>query len=116
MPLESFGLRQMIAAQSAPGAQYDEFLRVPALSGGLYMLPAGASDPQQPHSEDEVYYIVQGSGQIRVGDEDQAVEAGTLVYVPAHVPHRFHTITEDLAILVLFAPAEYTLANESQGG
>jgi mannose-6-phosphate isomerase-like protein (cupin superfamily) len=84
------------------------------MSSGIYLLPAGAVDPQQPHSEDEAYYVVRGRGQIRVGYEDQEVEAGSFVYVPAHVPHRFHTITEDLAILVLFAPAEYSLQNKGQ--
>jgi mannose-6-phosphate isomerase-like protein (cupin superfamily) len=112
--MDSFEIRKLIAEQTAPDAHYAEFLRVPALSGGLYTLPAGVSDPQQPHSEDEVYYIVSGRGQIRVAEEDQMVEAGTLVYVPAHVPHRFHTIAEDMAILVLFAPAEYSLRDEGQ--
>lgn len=89
---------------------YHEFLRVPALSVGLYELAAGSNDPQQPHSEDEVYYVTSGQGMIRVGDEDQAVSAGTIVFVAAHAVHYFHTITEDLSILVFFAPAEGTFA------
>ena len=112
--MDSFNLEQLVAEQAASDPKYVEFLRVPALSGGMYMLPTGSVDSQKPHSEDEVYYIVRGYGQIRVGDKDQAVEAGTLVYVPAYVPHRFHTITEELAILVLFAPAEYSLQGERQ--
>ncbi len=76
---------------------------------GLYVLKAGGIDPQQPHSEDEVYYIAAGRGMIRVGGEDQPVEAGSVVFVAAGVEHRFHSITEDLHILVFFAPAEYTL-------
>lgn len=105
---------QLIAEQAASDRQYVEFLRVPSMSSGMYLLPAGGIDPQQPHSEDEVYYVVCGRGQIRVGDKDLAVEAGTFVYVPALVPHRFHTIVEDLAILVLFAPAEYSLRDKGQ--
>jgi mannose-6-phosphate isomerase-like protein (cupin superfamily) len=85
---------------------YLEFLRVPALSMGLYELAAGCADPQQPHTEDEIYYVVSGAAMIRVGDEDQAVSAGSIVYVAAHVPHHFHSITEDLSVLVVFAPAE----------
>lgn len=112
--MNSHNLEQMIAEQAASDPKYVEFLRVPAMSSGLYLLPAGAADPQQPHSEDEVYYVVRGRGQIRVEDEDQAVEAGSFVYVSAHIPHRFHTITEDLAILVLFAPAEYSLQSKGQ--
>ena len=85
---------------------YLEFLRVPALSMGLYELAAGSHDPQQPHDEDEIYYVVSGQGVIRVGDEDQPVCAGSVVYVAAQVVHHFHSITEDLSILVFFAPAE----------
>jgi mannose-6-phosphate isomerase-like protein (cupin superfamily) len=95
---------------------YLEFLRQPALSMGLYELAAGSKDPQGPHTEDEVYYVISGRGQIRVGDEDQPVRAGSIVYVAANVEHYFHTITEVLSILVVFAPAEYTaestVANE----
>ncbi len=85
---------------------YLEFLRVPALSVGLYNLPAGSADPQQPHTEDEVYYVVSGQGTIRINTEDRPVEPGTIIYVAAGVEHRFHTITADLTVLVFFAPAE----------
>jgi mannose-6-phosphate isomerase-like protein (cupin superfamily) len=70
------------------------------------VLPAGASDPQQPHTEDEVYHVVSGKGHIRVGAEDRAVGAGTVVFVEAGVDHRFYDIEEDLTVLVFFAPAE----------
>ena len=89
---------------------YLEFLRVPAISMGLYELAAGSHDPQEPHSEDEVYYVVSGRGMIRVGDEDRAISPGSIVYVTAHVEHHFHSISEDLSILVFFAPAERSLA------
>ena len=89
-----------------PRERYVEFLRVPALSAGLYVLPAGDTDPQRPHREDEIYYVTSGRGMIRVGTEDHPVEPGSVVYVPPRVAHRFHSITEDLRVLVVFAPAE----------
>ena len=64
------------------------------------------ADPQQPHTEDEVYYVVSGQGLIQVGTEDRRVDAGTVVFVKAGVPHRFYKITEDLTMLVFFAPSE----------
>jgi quercetin dioxygenase-like cupin family protein len=109
--MEAFALDDLRAERAQAGRLYLEFLRVPALSMGLYELPAGGVDPQQPHTEDEVYYVVRGAGQIRVGDEDRAVRAGSVVFVAAGVDHRFHSITEDLAILVFFAPAEYSRAS-----
>ena len=101
-----FELAPLLDQRRQSGRLYLEFLRVPALSAGLYELPAGAADPQQPHGEDEVYYVVRGRAVVQVGAEDRPVQAGSVVYVAANVPHRFHSITEDLTLLVLFAPAE----------
>ena len=84
---------------------YYEFFRAPAISMGLYVLPAGAADPQSPHTEDEAYYVVSGSGTVQVDGEDRAVAAGSIIYVGREISHRFHSITEDLTILVIFAPA-----------
>ena len=106
--MDAYELRDLLEQQAATGRAYQEFLRVPSMSIGLYSLPAGGVDPQQPHTEDEVYYVVSGRGQIRVGDEDRPVGPGSIVFVAATVDHRFHTIEEDLTILVFFAPAEYS--------
>jgi mannose-6-phosphate isomerase-like protein (cupin superfamily) len=108
MLMDAFEVSQLINEQQQLGQAYMEFLRVPALSVGLYVLPAGGVDPQMPHTEDEVYYVVEGRGFIRVGEEDRVVEPGTMVFVAANVEHRFHTISEDIKILVFFAPAEYS--------
>ena len=106
--MQSLDLAELIQQHASDQATYQEFLRVPALSSGLYFLPAGSQDPQQPHAEDEIYYVIRGRGAIRVGGEDRAVQPGTFVFVAAGVDHRFHSIAEDLAVLVLFAPAEST--------
>jgi mannose-6-phosphate isomerase-like protein (cupin superfamily) len=104
--MDAFEISQIIAKQQESGKAYLEFLRVSSLSVGLYALPAGGVDPQQPHIEDEVYYVLSGRGVIRVGEEDRAVQPGSLIFVAAQAEHRFHSITEDLKILVFFAPAE----------
>ena len=104
--MDAFELAELIAKRAKSNQRYLEFLRVPALSVGLYVLPAGGVDGQQPHTEDEVYYVASGRGAFRCGAEDRPVAAGSLLYVPAHVEHRFHSIEEELVILVFFAPAE----------
>lgn len=101
-------VQQLTEEQQQKGSAYLEFFRVPSLSTGLYMLPVGGIDGQQPHTEDEVYYVVRGNAHIRIADVDYPVESGSVIYVDAHVPHRFHSITEELAVIVFFAPAEYT--------
>jgi len=88
------------------GKRYSEFLRVPAMSAGIYVLPAGGADPQSPHKEDEMYYVVRGRARMRAGSEDHAVSEGSIIFVAAGVEHRFYEITEELMALVFFAPAE----------
>ena len=106
--MEAYELVHLIDQQNQSGQDYLEFLRVPSLSAGLYMLAAGAVDMQEPHTEDEIYYVISGRGYIQVDQESRPVDAGSLVFVKARVEHRFHTITENLRVLVIFAPAEYS--------
>jgi mannose-6-phosphate isomerase-like protein (cupin superfamily) len=88
------------------GKPYREFLRVPGMSAGIYVLPAGGIDSQAPHQEDEMYYVVRGRARMRAGMEDEAVGEGSIIFVGAGVEHRFYEITEELMVLVFFAPAE----------
>jgi mannose-6-phosphate isomerase-like protein (cupin superfamily) len=104
--MQAFELAQLIFDRAASNKLYLEFLNIPDLSMGLYVLPVGGTDPQSPHTEDEIYYVVSGQAQIKVADEDRQVQAGSIVYVAKNVEHRFHTIQEDLTVLVFFAPAE----------
>lgn len=99
-------LPRIIESHRKSGEAWTEFLRVPSLSMGVYVLGAGAVDPQEPHTEDEVYYIVEGRGMLRVGTEDQAFRPGSLLFVPARAEHRFHDLQQELVALVFFAPAE----------
>lgn len=85
---------------------YTEFLRTPDLSAGIYRLAAGAEDQQKPHSEEEIYYVLAGHGRFESGGRDVAVKPGDVLFVPVGERHRFHAITQDLELLVFFAPAE----------
>jgi mannose-6-phosphate isomerase-like protein (cupin superfamily) len=83
---------------------YHEFLRVPALNAGIYVLRAGEPDPQQPHEQDEIYYVTNGTASFACdGHKDQPVTTGAVIYVEKGVAHRFYSITEDLTLLVVFA-------------
>lgn len=86
---------------------YVEQLRRPDLSFGTYRIPAGGTDPQSPHTEDELYVIASGSATF-IGDDTGTVDVvpGTVLFVPAGEGHRFVDIREDLVALVLFGPAE----------
>lgn len=105
--MQAFELSELIAQREWSSKAYLEFLKTPDLSMGLYALPAGGIDSQLPHTEDEVYYVVSGRAKIKVADENRDVQAGSVVYVAKNVEHRFHSIEQDLTVLVFFAPAEY---------
>ena len=102
--MDAFEIADIIAQQGLKGRRYHEFFRTETLSLGLYFLPTGAQDLQAPHAEEEVYYVLEGQGLVRVGDEDRPVSAGSTVFVGVGVEHRFHSITQDLKLLVFWAP------------
>ena len=103
---EFFAVSEIEAQRALSGKLYREFLRVPTISAGLYVLPAGAPDPQRPHHEDEMYYVVRGKARFRAGEANQEISAGSVLFVAAAVEHSFYDISEELALLVFFAPAE----------
>jgi mannose-6-phosphate isomerase-like protein (cupin superfamily) len=105
--MEHFELPRLFAERPA-GHNYFELIRVPAMSAGLYVLQPGEPDQQGTHREDELYYVVGGNATLRVGDEDRPATPGTAIFVPAGVTHHFHSITAELRVLVVFAPAETT--------
>jgi mannose-6-phosphate isomerase-like protein (cupin superfamily) len=107
-----FDLGQVLTQREQAGRAYLEFLRVASLSMGVYHLKAGQADLQQPHTEDEVYFVVGGRARFRAAQEVRSVEAGAMLFVEKAVEHRFFDVTEDLTLLVFFAPAEGSL----QGG
>ena len=113
--MDAFELADLVARRTAAGRAYLEFLRVPDLSLGLYVLPAGGTDGQQPHTEDEAYHVISGRARITVGDEVRDVGPGSIVFVAAGVPHRFHDILEEVVILVVFGPAEGARAAATGG-
>ena len=106
--MDAWELDDLETARRVKGTPYHEFVSVPDLSGGLYVLEAGAVDGQAPHTEDELYVVMSGRGRITVGDEVRHVRAGTVIFVAAGVTHQFHDIEERLLLLVAFGPAEYS--------
>jgi mannose-6-phosphate isomerase-like protein (cupin superfamily) len=104
--MHTFELKQLLEQAETGGHRYHEFLSVPDLSMGLYRLQAGEADPQSPHDQDEVYYVLKGRASIQVNGAVSAVEPGSIVYVEARAAHKFIDIEDDLTVLVFFAPAE----------
>ena len=100
---QTFDIPKLVDGLEGKSVEYREFLKVDALSCGLYHLDAGSKDMQSPHDEDEVYYVISGRAQLRIGDEVREVSAGSLLYVGATEEHSFFEIEDDMTLLVFFA-------------
>jgi mannose-6-phosphate isomerase-like protein (cupin superfamily) len=84
---------------------YVEQLRTESMSVGTYSIPAGGVDDQAPHHEEEIYVVTAGRATFVTPSGAEPVETGDVLFVPAEEEHRFVDITEDLSLLVFFAPA-----------
>jgi mannose-6-phosphate isomerase-like protein (cupin superfamily) len=103
---QSFSLNAVEKSQNSAATAYQEFLRRPGFSMGMYLLPAGGQDAQHPHSADEVYTVQHGRAQLEVEGETIDVGPGDVISVDRGRDHHFLNITEDLAVLVVFAPPD----------
>ena len=74
------------------------------LTVGTYSIAAGGLDDQSPHTEDEIYVIQSGRATLVTTSGIADVGPGSVVFVPAGEAHKFTEVTEDLALLVIFAP------------
>jgi len=110
MGMQSFYSIDEIGKQLSSLRPYTEFLRVPAMSCGVYVLQPGEEDRQVPHNEDEIYYVISGSAHMKITaenqpEQDRAIAAGDVIFVKSREEHRFHGVTQELVLLVVFAPA-----------
>jgi mannose-6-phosphate isomerase-like protein (cupin superfamily) len=103
---QAFELNELQSKSVGDGGPYTEFLRRPNVSMGIYSLAAGGEDLQHPHDADEVYVVLRGAATLRVESDNFDVRTGSVVSVDRGVDHNFTDVTEDLQVLVVFAPPE----------
>jgi mannose-6-phosphate isomerase-like protein (cupin superfamily) len=97
-----FQLDELLAKIQPGEVRFHEFLRSPSLSCSVYHVPAGSKEMQSAHVEDELYFVIKGSGRLRVESDDYPVKKGTLLYVKAASEHTFFEVEEDLTVLAFF--------------
>jgi mannose-6-phosphate isomerase-like protein (cupin superfamily) len=107
--MQTFDLATLVADREKLGRPWLEFLHTASLSMGVYHLKAGQADRQNPHTEDEVYYVLSGQAVFWTAQESKPVGPGAILYVDRKIEHRFMEISEDLMVLVFFAPPEGSL-------
>ena len=98
-----FQLEKLSKERRDKSRPYLGFLKTDALHAGLSVLPTGGPDKQEPHKEDEVYFVIKGSGAFESGGITEDVIPGSIIYVKAGAPHRFKDISETLELLVVFS-------------
>ncbi len=104
-PWRAFSLEDLATLRDEQGEPYLPFLNMPTLRTGLYELPAGGTDDQQPHGQDEVYYVISGRSMFVAADDTMDVKPGMVLFVGAAIDRRFFDIQEDLQVLVFFPEA-----------
>lgn len=99
--MRSFDTGDAVERLRAAGGGYEIVHESPGLEIGVYVLVAPEADRQQPHEDDEVYVVLEGTGTLEVEKERVDVREGQAVFVPAGADHRFVGY-EQLAVLVVF--------------
>lgn len=112
---QAFDWQQLMTDSEEASGPWLPFLRRSTLSMGVYRLEAGGRDGQSPHAQDEVYYIAQGKALLQVEEDEIPVKPGSVVYVKAGAAHRFHSIQEELVVLVFFSAADPPEAPKPRG-
>jgi mannose-6-phosphate isomerase-like protein (cupin superfamily) len=80
-----------------------DFIKVRHLEAGVLRLYPGEEDTQTPHDADELYFVVEGNGFISLGKQSRAVKRGSVLFVPAQMPHQFYGNRDTLVVLYMFA-------------
>lgn len=97
----ALSLADALAHLPGPGGQrFAEVFHHGTLAVEVYA-PRG-HDPQQPHTRDEAYVVVKGSGEFVHGEARDRFIAGDFLFAPAALPHRFESFSEDLVVWVIF--------------
>ena len=100
---KTFELQNLRSKLEKKGSYFLEFLKVRDLEAGIIVLRPGENDTQEPHSADELYYVIEGSGFAELDKNKRPVKKGSIIFVPARMRHRFYGNKEDLVILYMFA-------------
>jgi mannose-6-phosphate isomerase-like protein (cupin superfamily) len=104
LPTDAFEIEQVRQRLEAGNGGYEVVHASPGLEIGVYVLVAPEPDRQQPHADDEVYVVLEGSGVLNIEGEAHPVQEGQAIFVPAGAVHQF-TAYEGLSVLVIFARA-----------
>lgn len=92
-----------LVSKIGKGEYWTDFLKVRHMQAGVLRLRPSEEDTQAPHDDDELYFVVEGSGYIEMGKESRPVKKGSVIFMPARMAHRFYGNKDTLVVLYMFA-------------
>ncbi len=95
-------LEKVIAELDTTNGYFLNVFKNKGLNAGILRLRKGETDTQEPHSVDEVYFVIEGTGHIEIEDKMKPVNRGDFIFLPANVHHRFVVGNKDLMVLYCF--------------
>jgi mannose-6-phosphate isomerase-like protein (cupin superfamily) len=98
-----FELAQLATKLDKEGGYFLDFLKVRNLEAGIIVLHPNEADTQEPHSDDELYYVIKGNAWMEMGKKKIQVKEGSIIFIPAGLQHRFYGNVVDLVVLYMFA-------------
>lgn len=100
---EVYDTAEILKKLDESGNWFYSFLSKGTMDAGILRLMPGEKDPQGPHANDELYYVIKGSGFIRIEKDEIAVKPGSMIFVPAKKKHQFYGNKDELQVLYVFA-------------
>jgi mannose-6-phosphate isomerase-like protein (cupin superfamily) len=97
-----FELNKLLSELEGQGGYFINFISTMGMQAGIIRLHAGENDTQGAHSVDEIYYVIEGNGFIKLDGKDHLISHGACIFVPAKVDHRFHGNKQDLVVFYAF--------------
>jgi mannose-6-phosphate isomerase-like protein (cupin superfamily) len=91
-------LNNLLSELNDQGGYFIDFISTKGIQAGIIRLHPGENDTQEPHSVDEVYYVIEGNGFIKLDGKDHEIKQGICIFVPAKAEHRFHGNKDHLVI------------------
>jgi mannose-6-phosphate isomerase-like protein (cupin superfamily) len=101
-PALAFDVEGVMRRLQAGNGGYEIVHASPGLEVGVYVLVAPEPDHQQPHEDDELYFVLEGRGVLDIEGQPVPLQEGQAVFVPAGAQHQF-TAYEQMSVLVIFA-------------
>ena len=101
-----FNLKDNLDKIKKDNSYFHTFINKDSLAAGILFLKPGEEDTQEPHENDEVYFVISGNGYLKIKNKNYKVSKDKLFFVAKGVPHFFHSNTNNLKVLYFFGGSD----------